>query len=180
MNLGVKENHSVSSTDSRFILIPQREAVTRRVNQAISEAKRSIDFIVSSKRFLAGSCDKIPENYMNVNVKCRYVIEQPLSQSGLETAIKFKQKSACAIRFITTHPEAVLGIYDRREIILIEDPKANLNCSPALWTNNKSIISLAQYYFDILWDNSSDNPHLKLKKAVIKPTFECPPQRQRM
>jgi hypothetical protein len=33
-----------------------------------------------------------------------------------------------------------------------------LHNSPALWTNNQSIVIMAQTYFDNLWDKASENP----------------------
>lgn len=84
-----------------------------------------------------------------------------MKQKDLDLVKKVRQKSSCIIRFIPNHPKAVLGIYDKKEIIVIEDPKSNLNDSPALWTNNQSMVIMAQTYFDNLWRKASENPQLK-------------------
>lgn len=47
--------------DSRFVLIPQKNAVVKRVMQAINEAQERMDFVVSWKRFSAGVYGSYPE-----------------------------------------------------------------------------------------------------------------------
>ncbi len=146
--------------DSRFILIPQKDAVIKRVIQAVNEAQVSMDFVVSWKRFSAGIYGAYPEKANKDSVSCRCIMEQPPKQKDLELIHKDWQKF-CTIKFIPKLPSAVMGIYDKKEMIVVEDPQSNLSDSPALWTNNQSMVILAQNYFDNLWRKATDEPVFK-------------------
>jgi sugar-specific transcriptional regulator TrmB len=157
LNLRLDEN-KLKFEDSRFVLIPQKDAVFKRVMQAINEAQECMDFVVSWKRFSASEYGSYPERANTASVVCRCILEQPLNRKDLEFVRKIKQELCCNFRFISSHPKAVFGIFDKKEIIVVEDPKSSLHNSPALWTNNQSIVIMAQTYFDNLWDKASENP----------------------
>ena len=57
------------------------------------------------------------------------------------------------------NPKTVLGIYDKKEVFIIVDPTGDLFDSPALWSNNKSLITAIQEYFDLLWLTSMQHPN---------------------
>jgi hypothetical protein len=57
-------------------------------------------------------------------------------------------------------PKTVLGIYDKKEVFMIIDPKEGLFDSPALWSNSQSLISVVQDYFEILWLTTMEKPKL--------------------
>jgi hypothetical protein len=51
-----------------------------------------------------------------------------------------------------------MTIYDRKQILIFTDPNARLSESPALWSNNPSLISGMQDYFTILWTTALEEP----------------------
>ena len=67
----------------------------------------------------------------------------------------------CNIRFLPRHPNTVIGLYDNRELFVIVNPKEDLFDSPALWSNNQSLITAIQEYFDLLWFISMQHPDEK-------------------
>ena len=151
----LKEEKKQKITDSKFVLIPENDAVVKRVIQAVKQAQFCTDFIVSWKRFSACTYGTYSEISNNENVQCRCIIEQPPKQKDIELIRNIKPKS-CRFKFIPNTPSAVLGIYDKKEIMIVEDPNSNLSDSPALWTNNESMVIIAQNYFDHLWLNATD------------------------
>jgi len=116
-----------------------------------------MDYIVSWKRFSSDARSIYREIADRGSVQWRCILEQPPKQKDLEL-LRELNSSCCMFRFISNHPSAVLGIYDEKEIIVIEDPHSNLNDSAALWTNNESIVTIAQNYFEILWLKATDEP----------------------
>ena len=78
------------------------------------------------------------------------------------------QKSGfCHIRFVPYHPKTVLGVFDKKELLIIEDPRKDLSESPALWTNNLSLINAIQDYFSVLWVTALDEPEYWVDNGQI-------------
>jgi hypothetical protein len=95
-------------------------------------------------------------------VKYRFIVEQAPSEVMNESGKQFwKNYSSFQVRFISQHPETVFGIYDRKELFVIIDPKLDIPGSPALWTNNPSLIALVQGYFDVLWQTAKETPPIE-------------------
>jgi hypothetical protein len=62
--------------------------------------------------------------------------------------------------FCPVPQKTVLGIYDRSEVFIVIDPEEGLFDSPALWSNNQSLISAIQDYFEMLWLTAMEDPKL--------------------
>ena len=81
----------------------------------------------------------------------------------MEQALQFCGKSPfCSVRFFHGSPNTVIGIYDKREVFIVIDPKEGLFDSPALWSNNQSLITVVKDYFEILWLTSMEEPNSKI------------------
>ncbi|MCW4046607.1 MAG: hypothetical protein NWE99_03470 [Candidatus Bathyarchaeota archaeon] len=141
--------------DAEFVLIPPGEAIVNRIRNALEKAERSIDLYLSWKRFTYGITIAFPESLekaMDRGVKLRIVLESPKKEEDLEKVMQFiNQRPCCEIRFFPSSPKTVIGLYDKREAFIIVNPKETLPESPALWSNNQSLISVIQDYFEILW-----------------------------
>ncbi|HII85462.1 TPA: hypothetical protein HA273_02565 [Candidatus Bathyarchaeota archaeon] len=70
------------------------------------------------------------------------------------------EKPSCEMRFIEHYPKTVFGIYDKQSIFIITVSKTGLQSSPALWSNNDALISLASAHFEELWQRAQ-KPELK-------------------
>ncbi len=139
---------------AQFVLIPRR-TVIERIKTAIERAQLSIDLVLSWKRFSRGTASTFADS-MEVawakNVKIRFIIESPLESKTAEQLIRFcREKPFWQLRFTPDYPETIFGIYDKREIFIILKSKTDLPGSPALWSNNSSLVGLAEGYFEILW-----------------------------
>ena len=138
----------------QFVLIPKGRTI-KRINTAIAQAQISMDLLLSWKRFSGGIISTFAESMESAwakNVKIRFIIESPLKSKTAKQLIQFcGEKPFCQIKFIRYCPTIVLGIYDKKEVFLIVKPKTDLSGSPALWSNNPSLIALAKDHFEILW-----------------------------
>jgi len=138
----------------QFVLIPRR-TVIEKINTAIAQAQISMDLLLSWKRFSRGIISTFAESMESAwakNVKIRFIIESPSKSKTAKQLIQFcGEKPFSQIKIIRHCPTIVLGIYDKKEVFLIVKPKTDLSGSPALWSNNPSLIALAKDHFEILW-----------------------------
>ena len=156
-----KPNEEKQTEESKFVLIPEGKAVIERINTAITNAKMSMDILLSWKRFSRGLASTFAESIEIAwakNVKMRFIIENPPKSKTAEQLVQFcREKPSCQIRFVRYYPKIVLGIYDEKEVFIIVNPKTDLPGSPALWSNNHSLIALAEDHFEILWRTAMEN-----------------------
>jgi sugar-specific transcriptional regulator TrmB len=139
---------------SNFVMIPKRQIVVKRINEAIDNSKKSVDIFLSWKRFSVGVTSTFAESSRKAwdrGVKFRIIVEKPEKAVNVKPLLKFCVHPFCSVRFVTESPRTVLGIYDKKEVFIIVNPRKGLYDSPALWSNNQSLISVAQDYFEILW-----------------------------
>ncbi len=152
-------NGQARDDSSRFLLIPSNRAA-EKIGIAIDSAKQSVDVVVSWVRFSRGIFyygEKL-EKAWHRNVVCRIVIGLPEDESvPLDLLSIFKQSPLCRAKFVSSPLQTVFGVYDRNEFFIIENPHAGLQESPALWSNNSSLISLAKDLFEILWVTAMEN-----------------------
>ena len=138
----------------QFVLIP-RKTVIERIRTAIEKAQLSIDLVLSWKRFSRGMVSAFAES-MEIawakNLKVRYIIESPLESKTAEQLVRFcREKPSCQIRFVPHYPKTIFGIYDKKELFIIAKSKTDLPGSPALWSDNQSLISGFQDCFERRW-----------------------------
>lgn len=148
-------NSANQPTGSQFILIPEGRAVIKRINTAIAQAQIRIDLLLYWKRFSRGMVSAFAESIESAwarNVKMRVIIEKPVESEMAKQMIQFcRKKPFCQIKFISYCPTVVFGIYDKKEVFIVVHPKTDLHRSPALWSNNPSLIALAENHFKTLW-----------------------------
>jgi sugar-specific transcriptional regulator TrmB len=159
---------------SQFVMIPKGKPVIEEIKTAIEKAECSVDLVLSWKRFsqgIASVFDESIEIAWAKNLKIRFIIESPPKNETAKQLIQLcREKPFCEIRFIPSYPETIFGIYDRKEIFMILDSKTDLPNSPALWSNNPSLIGLAKDHFEILWLTSMEeltleSCHFQVDKA---------------
>lgn len=165
------------SDDSHFLMIPKRENIVKKIAEAIERSEKKVDLSLSWKRLYKGMTVSFVESIEKAwskNVQFRIVVETPQDVRGQKKAVEFCRMSPmCNIRFLPSHPKTVLGLYDDREVFVIVNPKEDLFNSPALWSNNQSLITAMQEYFELLWLISMKQPDQKSdafpksKKQVI-------------
>lgn len=151
-----------AAENSQFVLVPHKDTVINRLRQAINSAQSTVDVVISWTRFMHGIGNVFAEAAKDASerkVKYRFIVERAPSEIVNASGKQFwKNYRSFQVRFISEHPEAVFGIYDRKELFVIIDPKSDIMGSPALWTNNPSLLSLVQGYFDMLWAIAKTNP----------------------
>lgn len=145
----------LENPESQFSMIPQKELVVKRINEAITRSEKTVDIYLSWKRLVSGLTNVFIQNAERAwerGVHFRIVVENPEGEAAQEEAMKFCNISPfCTIRFLPGKPKTVTGIYDEREVFIIVNPQEGVFDSPALWSNNKSLVTAIQEYFELMW-----------------------------
>ncbi|MGD6850653.1 MAG: TrmB family transcriptional regulator [Candidatus Bathyarchaeia archaeon] len=143
-----------TSEDAQFVLIPEKEAVIARRKKSIDSANNTIDIINSWRRF-AFSLQvyaKEADNAMDRGVKIRVITQKPKEPNLLSKATEgLRKKPILEIRYAQTPPSALIDIFDDKEVFFLVNEEADLGKSPALWSNNRGLMTVARSYFDMLW-----------------------------
>lgn len=149
-----------------FVWIPGKEAFLDEMQNAIKKTQKSINILSSYKRFSNISIfSEALEKAWSRGVKCRIIIGNPEKSRAAEEIFKFISKGSCnEVRFIPSNPETVMNIYDQNEILLITKPNTRITESPALWSNNPSLVSGMKNYFTCLWATAQKKPTYTLDK----------------
>ena len=153
--------------ESKFIFVPSQESLISKLTNAIQSANKSIDVLTSSKRFIqACTCLTKPlEEAWKRQVKGRAIIERP-KKSQIETFLKIWKYPWADILYITDSPNTIMAIYDKKKVFIFTKPDANLKDSPALWSNNSSLVNIANKYFEGIW-NKPNSRNLSIPEEVI-------------
>jgi sugar-specific transcriptional regulator TrmB len=158
------KNHGSSELNSsEYLLVPKSRAI-EKIRKAIHATEATLDVVSSWERFSSATFTFAHEleNAWSRGVKCRFVIEKPASSEALANVLAPHQKNRqCRFRFTPTSPQTVVSIYDGKEVVIIEKPTASLKESSILWSNNKSLISMAQEFFEIHWITGKEDPYFQ-------------------
>ena len=150
---------------SKFVLISENR-ITESIGKSIDKTMESIDLVLSQPRFSKGIvlfAEKIDKSCSR-GVKWRFITERPhLGRLFLDQIEELRKKPHCQIRFLTSVPPTILGIYDRKEVFVFKNPTESINMSPALWSDNPSLISMVLDYFEVLWLTALEDEFQKTK-----------------
>ena len=157
-------NHGSSELNSsEYVLVPKSRAI-EKIRKAIHTTEATLDVVSSWERFSSSmfTFAQELENAWGRGVKCRFVVEKPASSEALANGLVPHWKNRhCRFRFTPTSPQTVVSIYDKKEVIIIEKPAALLKESNVLWSNNRSLISMAQEFFEIHWITGKEDPYFQ-------------------
>jgi len=148
-----KKNNKVEEQPN-FILVPRKNQLITRVKTAISKSKKIIRIITSWKRHLEAviTYENVINQAFSRDVKIKVLItESPKEKKIPKTARRFNNHSNTSIKFTDSPAQIIEIIIDNKEALLMTAPKANLADSPALWSNNPSLILALTTCFDTTW-----------------------------
>jgi sugar-specific transcriptional regulator TrmB len=142
---------------SRFLLVPGSRVVDR-IAKSIDAANETIDYLLSWSRFSQGAFgySEHLQRALSRGLRIRVIVEKPADADMSSEHFSFCRHENCRERFVNCLPRTVLSVYDGREVFIVENPKAELSGSPVLWSNNASLIALAQDYFEALWHSAAE------------------------
>jgi sugar-specific transcriptional regulator TrmB len=163
---------------NQFVLVPGKNAFILKEKALLNNAQKTVSFITSKQRFSQKLYSLIEEfkKATAKGVKIRILIEKTNPETHWNPTNKPtknpKETASFEIRYIINPPPVVMSVFDNKEVILVASANAGLTESPALWSNNPSLVELAHNYFEILWITAieTNNP-IALKDLKREGTF---------
>ena len=150
---------NLEEEETQFILIPERETALQRRRKATNNAQRSMVAVTSWKRFPGGLytyAEEI-EKALDRGVEIRFVTDQPeKEESTSKIMAEFMKSSSFKIRYTAKPLTVIVAVYDEKEVYLVTSIGVAAQESPALWSNNHSLIELARNYFENMWNTASE------------------------
>jgi sugar-specific transcriptional regulator TrmB len=143
----------------QFLLIADREAIICKAMQVTENTKATLKDITPFSEFvpwLAVLSESIDEA-LKKGVKFQWLTDKPadanLLPKSLQTIINHPNFS---LRFIPSAPKVKLGIFDNKEVLLGIFAKTGFALSPCLWSNNPSLVTIADSHFETWWKKGID------------------------
>ena len=155
--------------EKQFVLVPKKEAAFSRRRKQIEAALTSIDAIGTFNRLrpLAFAFQEVTKKALERGVKIRVITEKPENENERSEIIQdFEKNPSFKLRYILNSPLAVVTIYDGKEILVTTSALTDLGESPALWSNNPSLLAMINDFYEIMWitaiENQQEEPNYKL------------------
>jgi sugar-specific transcriptional regulator TrmB len=148
------EKTAFSQEGDRFALITDKEAIKFKTKEAIENSQEEIRY-VSPYDEMAQWLHSLNESYVGsmtrgVRIKC--VTEAPRLHDNNSLIMKdFIDNPQFDLRIVQFMPKAKFGIYDRQEIIMALFVDHEIGEAPALQSSNRSFVSIADEYFEMVW-----------------------------
>lgn len=157
--------------NSRFMVLQGRKYIYSKINQMVSQTKKTINIVTSNpgvlQAFQAGLFDAGFAHPLRDKIHFCFLTNNIGLTPGLaiikELLIRSKKSSMCVETRITNlgaidFPRFV--IIDDKELIFFlkptEDHSATNREDTGLWTNNKVLVHAFQAFFEELWKNAND------------------------
>jgi sugar-specific transcriptional regulator TrmB len=142
----------------QFLLITEREAITCKAIQAIENTKTNFQDITPFSEFVPWlvMLSEFIEAALERGVKVRWITDKPsnaIFPKSLKTCIHHRNFQLRCIPYL---PEVKMGLFDNKELLLGVLAKADFAVSPCLFSNNLSMIKLADNYFENCWKKGVD------------------------
>ncbi len=163
---------------SQFVLVPGKNALILKEKHLLTNAQETASFITSRQRFSQKLYSLIEEFKKAVasDVKIRILMEKTDAKKNMDLmntlSKSCNETTSFEVRYVMEPPPVVLSVFDNKEVLLVTTATAGLPESPALWSNNNSLVKLANNYFEILWITAieTDNP-VSLRDLKREGTF---------
>ena len=158
-----KQNHStVGKVEPNLFLIPATKIALYKRKELIENAKSSINVISSWKHYkflLNSNFNELTQKAIDRGVKFRLIIETPKKlKLPIEhhEALRILENNGSSLKFAEINPLNIISIYDNKEVLILMSEQVDSYDPPLLWSNNASIVSLANNYFENLWGNAKE------------------------
>jgi sugar-specific transcriptional regulator TrmB len=158
MNRYKRRTHLVHTEDeqkSQFILLPEK-AAKAKIREATKNMRISLDLINTwrMRQLAFYNQDEVREKALDRGVCFRIITDRPPNGQSITGSRIIKESPKHLVRYCASPVNALLRIFDGKEIFILTSSSINSQESDALWSCNPSLIAICQSYFDILWQTS--------------------------
>jgi sugar-specific transcriptional regulator TrmB len=154
-----RPTRTLQQENSQFVLVPGKETIVQKIKNAIQDVHASLDVVTSWKRFGQATFEFAAayKGALERGAKIRVATEKPGAEEEntiLETTRVLGNNPNFKVKHYFAPPKAVVSIFDEKEVLIMTSATAGLAESSALWTDNSSVITVAQNYFETVWSTS--------------------------
>lgn len=162
---------NLQEVESDIVLVPATKIILGKRIKLINNAQNYIDIITTWKhyRYFIAFLAQPLQKAIRRGVQARIIVEnyqQTKPPQGHRELKKVIENNGSSLKFISTHPSAVISIYDRKEVLMPVYSTALPNQAPVLYSNNRSIVSLSTVYFEHLWQKTEDEAIFSKKSST--------------
>ena len=146
----------LESNGQLTFLIPERRPLLERAKKQVDSLQNCLDSICSWIKGVGWLSNHYIHfmKALNRNVKIRFIIEKS-GESRLSRSVEeLINNPLFQLRMIKVLPPACLGLYDQKILFLDTSSDTRFVESPVLWSDNSSMIGMAQVYFEKIWNDS--------------------------
>lgn len=147
---------SERSEDNQLTLILGGAAIAAKLQKILQNTKQQILVICPKKDFF--QCRQlIPETMQDdLGSKISFSLMTENHEGPCETKEirDLKKNPRVQVKYLRLPPTVCFALFDRKEIVLINPPMHDYSNSSVIWSNNPSLIELAQSYFEGLWNQT--------------------------
>jgi sugar-specific transcriptional regulator TrmB len=141
-----------------FVVTSGKEAIIRKSRMVVDGTKESCDLINGLWANVGYASSLFKEQNIQAlerHVKIRIVAEKLPEEQSVQEIYKHSIASQnFEIKFVSSSLPAIIGIYDKKELLVYSSPEKLIGDSPMLWTNSPSLIAAVQTYFNKLWEQA--------------------------
>ncbi len=158
------EKTEFQQKESRFVMIPKKEAIVRWIRKALDNTQASND-VMGDLKSLNEIIYYLSKNFkkaMKRGVKFRIILNKLEDEKTIADIDQpFKNNPNFHVKYITGIPSVALGIHDKKIAIISTTPK-DPNEAPGLTSDNPVFVATLENYFELLWKTAIEQ---KTKKA---------------
>jgi len=157
---------------AKFVIASGKEAIIRKSRMVVDRTKESCFIINGLWKNIGYASSLFKEQTIKAlkrQVKFRVLTEKLPEEQSIHRIYKdCLENPNFEIRFLSAGLPAMLGIYDKKELLVSTCPEKLIADSPMLWTNDQALICAAQTYFDDLWRQASPPRNLFSTRQTLE------------
>ena len=154
----VIKNHKMEEEQSHFVLISEKDVLSRKVTSAITSAKKSVDFVDSFEnafRFILSYGDVLKTaNQKDVEV---HILTECPEEIGLIPEYLKKQipHNSFTVRYSENIPSRYI-LFDEKQAMITTSAGSSFSDGQCLWTNDPSLVGIIHRDFEEQFRDASD------------------------
>jgi sugar-specific transcriptional regulator TrmB len=137
------------------VIVPKKHAHIEKARQELLKLEKSLDCVLSWEKCVGwfSTHNQIFQELLRKKIRIRWVVESDHDSKFFEELEKLPNNYLFDLKYTNKSPESCLGIYDGKVLLLDTSATSGFIQTPMLWSNNPSLVVLAQSYFDLMWNN---------------------------
>jgi len=152
--LSEKNLKTKQSENNQLTIILGGDAITAKLHKILQNSKEQVCVLCSRKNFF--QCKQFISEAIQETLKGKVeflLLTENSAGPREEKEIRDLRKSPAAqIKYVHFPPSVCFAVFDRRELVLTTTPKLEYSEFSAIWSNNPSLVELAQSYFEHVWN----------------------------